>query len=531
MTTVHEAFYELLRAAGMTTVFGNPGSTELPLLDGFPEDFRYILGLQEAAAVAMADGYAQATGRPALVVLHTAAGTGNGMGSIINAGAANSPLVIIAGQQAREMIKTEAVLTNVGGAELPKPAVKGSYEAARPEDVPAAVARAIQFAQLPPRGPVFVSIPQDDWTATVDGDAMRQLRVRAVVGRTAPDPMALETLATRLRTARNPVLVIGSDVDAADAHREAVALAERARMPVWLAPMPSRWGFPSDHPYFRGVLPSGIRTLAEKLAGHDLVLSVGTPVFRYMEYLPGPQLPPGADLVAITSSPDEAARATMGDAIIADPKLALAALLRLVPASDRAEPTGREKPQAVTDETDQLSPEGVFETLNSSVPPDTVMVNESTSNVWPFWERVSLTPPGGYYFPGAGGLGFGLAGAVGVQLADPSRPVIGVMGDGAVHYGATAFWSARHHGIPVTWLVLRNGEYGALKNLTGLMGVHDIPGLELSGLDTTAVATAYGVESVLVHGRDELAAALKRAVAADTPQVVEVPVFTRSPYA
>ena len=187
MTTVREATFEMLRARGMTTVFGNPGSTELPFLADFPADFRYVLGLHEGAAVGMADGYAQASGRPALVNLHTAPGVGNAMGAIFNAQANKSPLVITAGQQARSLMTLQALLTNRDAARMPHPLVKWSYEPPRAEDVPHALARATHLAALPPKGPVFVSIPMDDWRAEVDDDAVRHQTTRTVDGpRAAP---------------------------------------------------------------------------------------------------------------------------------------------------------------------------------------------------------------------------------------------------------------------------------------------------------------------------------------------------------
>src|SRR5437660_2174809 len=207
MTTVRDATYDFLRRRGMTTMFGNPGSTELPMLAEFPEDFRYVLGLQEAVAVGMADGYAQASGRPTLVNLHTAPGVGNGMGAIFNAQANKSPLVVTAGQQARSLMTLQANLTNRDAVRLPHPLVKWSYEPPRAQDVPHALARATHLAALPPRGPVFVSIPLDDWEAEADEDLTRSVTVRAVNGRSVGDPAAVRELAQRLAEAASPVFV------------------------------------------------------------------------------------------------------------------------------------------------------------------------------------------------------------------------------------------------------------------------------------------------------------------------------------
>src|SRR3954464_15356904 len=180
MATVKEATYDLLRAHGITTIFGNPGSTELPMLADYPDDFQYVLGLQEATVVGMADGFAQASGRPALVNLHTAPGLGNAMGAIFNAHANHSPLVITAGQQARSLMTLQANLTNRAATRMPHPLVKWSYEPPRAEDVPHAIARAVHAASLPPKGPAFVSIPMDDWGAEVDEAAVKHATERTV---------------------------------------------------------------------------------------------------------------------------------------------------------------------------------------------------------------------------------------------------------------------------------------------------------------------------------------------------------------
>ena len=260
MATVREATFDLFRAHGMTTIFGNPGSTELPMLADFPEDFTYVLGLQELVVVGMADGYAQATGRPTHVNLHTAPGVGNAVGGIFNAQANKSPLVITAGQQVRAQITIEANLTNRDATVGPQPYVKYSHEPPRAQDVPVALGRAIHHAMLPPRGPAFVSIPMDDWNAEADEDRSAQARARQVSGRMGPDPDALTDLAARLAAAQRPVLVAGPDIDAAGAGTQAVALAERQRLPVWAS---------AGHRRLANRLPGGPSELRRRpAAGH-----------------------------------------------------------------------------------------------------------------------------------------------------------------------------------------------------------------------------------------------------------------------
>lgn len=523
MTSVREASFELFRAHGMTTVFGNPGSTELPMLSGWPDDFTYVLGLQEAVVVGMADGFAQASGRPALVNLHTAPGVGNAMGAIFNAQANHSPLVITAGQQVRPAITMQANLTNRDATRMAHPLVKWSYEPPRAEDVPHALARATHLATLPPKGPTFVSIPMDDWEVEIPDDYSRAAIERRTTGRAVADPKPIAELARRLESAANPVMVAGPDIDASGAWDAAVALAERQRLPVFASPAPGggRLGFPEGHPSFRGVLPPAIGPISETLAGHDLVLVVGASVFSYYPYMPGPLLPEGATLVAISSDPDEAARAPMGDAIVADVRLTVERLLEEVGESDRDPGESLPAPVAGPEE-DPITGTAAMNALAAAFPEDGIVVIEAPSATLALRNQLRISRPGSYYFCAGGGLGYGLSAAVGVQLAEPERPVVCVVGEGSAQYAVTAFWSAVAYGAPVTFLVLRNNEYAILKWFSDVEGVSGAPGLDLPGLDTAAIATGYGIGSVRVNTPDELREALAGAIAAGRPELVEV---------
>ena len=524
MASVREVTFELFREHGMTTIFGNPGSTELPMLAEFPDDFRYVLGLQEAVAVGMADGYAQGSGRPSHVNLHTAPGVGNGMGAIFNAQANHSPLLVTAGQQVRAQITMQANLTNRDATRVVHPFVKWSFEPPRAQDVPHALARAIHTAALAPRGPAFVSLPMDDWNEEADPESGRVVE-RTAEPRMGPDPAAIETLAQRLSAANNPVLVAGPDIDAAGAWGDAVALAERQRLPVFASPAPGggRLGFPEGHPLFQGVLPPAIGPVAETLKGRDLILVVGSSVFPYYPYIPGPLLPEGASLVAITSDPDEAARAPMGDVILADVGLALRALVQEVGEANRAEPEPLPEPSA-GDESDPITPTMAHNTLAQVFPDDGIVVLESPSSTLALRNQLRLSKPGSYYFGAGGGLGFGLAAALGVQLAQPDRPVVCVLGEGSAQYAITGFWTAAAYDIPVTFFVLRNEEYSILKWFADVEEVKGAPGLDLPALEVARVAEAYGVPAQMVSGRDELHSALQGAIGSGKPQLVEVPV-------
>jgi len=523
--TVREAAFDLFRAHGMTTMFGNPGSTELPMLADFPGDFRYVLGLQEAVVVGMADGFAQASGKTTVVNLHTAPGVGNAMGAIFNAQANHSPLLITAGQQARAQITLQANLTNRDATRMPHPLVKWSYEPPRAEDVPLALAHGAHLAGLAPRGPVFVSLPMDDWYAEADEADARAAIERQVTGRATADPEAVRALAERLDAAQNPVLVAGPDIDAAGAWETAIALAERQRLPVWASPATGgvRLGFPENHPNFRGVLPPAIGPVGQTLEGHDLILVAGSSVFPYYPHIPGPLLPEGARLVAITSDPDEAVRAPMGDAIVADVALTLAALLEQVPESSRPAPEPNPGPQEIPAE-DPLNASTVHTVLAEALPEDAIVVLESPSSTLALRNQLRISRPGSYYFSAGGGLGFGLAASVGVQLAQPDRPVVCVLGEGSAQYAITAFWSAVAYQAPVTFLVLRNEEYAILKWFAEVEQVNAAPGLDLPKLNVASVAEGYGVKAHRAKDRDEVAGALSTALASSQPELVEVPV-------
>ncbi|MGW7439127.1 benzoylformate decarboxylase [Streptomyces sp. NPDC054849] len=536
MRTVREAVLDVLRARGMTTVFGNPGSTELPMLKQFPEDFRYVLGLQEAVVVGMADGFALASGTTALVNLHTGPGTGNAMGAILNARANRTPMVVTAGQQVRAMLTMEALLSNPQATLLPQPAVKWAYEPPRPADVAPALARAVQLAETPPHGPVFVSLPMDDFDAELTEEEDRGARTaaaRRVTHVTGPAPDTLQDLADRIAGARSAVLVVGDDVDASGAWDAVVALAERTGLPVWAAPVSARVAFPRNHPQFRGELVPAIGPLTRQLTGHDLVVVIGAPVFRYYPYIPGSHLPDGAELILLTRDAEEAARAPVGDAVVADLALTARAL------ADRfADPLPAGGPAARPEERVQVTdgPEGVLTPLAAmtaiaqGAPAHTLWVNESPSNVPQFHEATRISTPGSYLFSAGGGLGFGAAAAVGAQLGAPDRPVVAVIGDGSIHYAVQALWTAATYKIPVTFVVLSNARYAILQWFAQIEHAQGAPGLDIPGLDITSIATGYGVRAHTAYGAGELTKLVRDAAAQqDGPVLIDVPITTELP--
>src|SRR6201998_2936070 len=324
--TIHEVTYDLLRELGLTTVFGNPGSTEETFLKNFPDDFTYVLGLQEASVVAMADGFAQSTGKPALVNVHTAAGMGNAMGNLVAAAKGNTPLIVTAGQQTREMVLCEPYLTNKDETVFTQRWVKWAYEPKRAEDVPAAFMRAYAVAVQPPAGPVFLSIPLDDWDKPALGPAV----VRTVSHRVSPDAERLREFAQRINGAQAPRLVFGPEVDRSGAWDAGVAFAEKVGAPVYGSSLPDRASFPEDHRLYQGQLPMTIAGVTEVLRGHDLVVVIGAQVFRYYPYVPGEYLPEGTHLLQITADPGLAGAAPVGDSVLGDTLLVLEQLVDLI---------------------------------------------------------------------------------------------------------------------------------------------------------------------------------------------------------
>jgi benzoylformate decarboxylase len=510
VATVRSAVHSVLERHGLTTIFGNPGSNELPFLAELPDAFDYVLGLHEGAVVGMADGYAQASGRPAVVNLHAASGSGNAMGALTNAVNARTPLVVIAGQQVRSVIGMEGMLANVDATALPKPLVPFAAEPACAADVPRALTQTIFEAQAR-RAPTYLSLPYDDMDADAGTGAELVAERSLRVGRSA-NAAQLDWLNEQVTSARCPALVFGGDIDSQGHFDRAVCLAEALDAPVWAAPSEFRLPFPNRHRLFRGVLPAGIASIARALSGHDLVVVFGAPVFRYHQHEPGPYLAEGTRLLQITDDTGAATRSPFGTALVADPGAVMQVLLdrignRREPVDEAVRWLAPEPP--VTSEVDgALHPEEVFAALREIQPPETTYVVESTATKEAFWSQMDLRQPASYYFPASGGLGFGLPATVGVQMACADRPVVGVIGDGSANYGITGLWTAAQRAIPATFVILRNGTYGALRWFADLLDAPKAPGMEIPGIDFVRIAEGYGVPAVAVSSREDLHEAL-----------------------
>lgn len=527
MTTVWEAFYDLLRHYGMTTVFGNPGSTEQPMLKNFPSDFHYVLGLQEASVVGMADGYSQATRKPVLVSLHTSAGTGNAMGNIMTAYLNKTPLIIVAGQQTRKMLIGEPLLTNREETTLPKPWVKWAYQPNRAEDVPAALIRAIATATTAPAGPVFLSVPMDDWAA----ELATVPKPRTVTSRTAPDPDAIALYAQEIRGAKNLALVFGQEVDRSLGWGAAVTLAELLAAPVYQAPISDRAVFPGTHPLYRGSLPIAQGPLGMALKEYDLVLVVGAEVWRYYPWVPGEVLQPGTRVLHVTNDHDYAARALVGDCIIADSNLTLRALCELLkdsPPSFKAQPTPA-KPQHKATDGPVMSAMEAWCALAALRPRDALVVQESPSNGFHLAAAWPTEQPESYFTFASGGLGWAAPAAVGIALAQKEkstkRKTILVIGDGSLHYSVQSIYSAVQNKLDVVYLVPNNEEYAILKQFALLEKTPNVPALDLPGLDAVAIGKAYGCPSYRAKNVTELQDVFKQALDVQGPVLIEFPIL------
>jgi benzoylformate decarboxylase len=523
MTSVRDRAYNVLRAYGVTTVFGNPGFTELPFLAGFPDDFTYHLGLQEAAVIGMADGFAQASGRPVLVNLHNAPGVGNALGNLKTAYHNKTPLIITAGQQRRDMLLNEPGFFAKDARDLPKPYVKWSYEPARAQDIPAALARAILIATQAPAGPVFLSLPLDDWEAEADPEPTP---IRTVSVRTAPDPDAVSAAATRIAASVRPALIMGAGVDRSRAFDVAVQLAEKLNAEVYGAPGASNAGFPETHPLFRFGLTFEREALRRALTGHDLIVVIGAAVFDFDAGGIGPTLPDGAELIQFTDDPEEAARSLVGDAVVGDVGLAMKALVAALPTPNRtvaSAPAGNPLPEQAPDAP--ISAHTLFAALEAHRPADSVIVLEASSHGSAMHQRMRMATPGGFYYAGVGGIGFALPCAVGVQLAEPDRRVICALGDGALLYSVQAIWTAVKTNARVVIIVLDNRGYVVLKESGDFLGVgHDQPGLDVSGVDHLALARGFGAEAYRIERADELVPAFEKAFKAKGPVLLSIAV-------
>lgn len=521
--TVRAAVIRWMRDVGIDTVFGNPGSTELPMFRDFPSDFCYVLGLQESVVVGMADGYAQVMRNAALVNLHSAAGVGHAMGNIFTAFKNQTPLIVTAGQQARSMLPFDPFLCSAQATDLPKPYVKWACEPARAEDVPLALARAYQIAMQPPCGPVFVSIPADDWDRVTDWVEPRQ-----VSHRLAPEPQALARVAEALARCERPAFVVGAGVDRDDAVDAVVQLAERHQAAVYAAPMSARCGFPERHVLFKGFLPAMRERIVQQLEGHDLILVLGAPAFIYHVEGQGPVVPSGARLFQIVDDAHTAAWTPSGDSVVASTDLAVQALLEATQARSRLAPQPRTCAAPATASV-PMSVAYALQTLDQVRGVHDVVVEEAPGSRTVMQAYLPMNGGESFYTMASGGLGYGMPAAVGVALARqrlglPGR-VIGLIGDGSSMYSIQALYSAAQLKLPITFVILNNRRYAALQDFAPVFGYAagaKPAGTELPDLDFVLLAQGQGMDAQRVDDPRDLAAALQAGLAFNGPRLIEL---------
>jgi benzoylformate decarboxylase len=542
------AMMEQLVADGVRHIFGNPGTTEqgfMDILQDYPQ-VEFMLALHEGVAVSMADAYARLTRRPAFVEVHTAPGLGNALGMMHNAAIGKTPLVIYAGHSPSRVLVQEPHLSGPL-VDMARPVCKWAAEIHHAHDVPRALRRAFKTAMTPPQGPVFLSLPMDTLDAEADVDigptTYTHWRGRA-------DAALMADVARRLLAARRPMLMVGDSVALADAQADAVALAELAGLPVFEC-YASEFNVPATHPLYLGninfVTPGPARAT---LDGCDCLLVVGAPLFQliFPEAEQSP-LPAGASLIQIDINPWELGKnITPEISALADPKAALAEIAEQVrrlrtpaqaaAAAERAAAIA-ERTRAARARYHEAARKGwdgvpitaprLMHEIREAVPDEALIVAEAITNQAHLSAAIEPTEPGRMIRVRGGGIGPGLPGTLGAQVAQPGRPVIGVCSDGAAMYSITALWTAAHHRLPVTWVMLNNAAYRILKlNMVDYLGPA-ARGRKFVAMDLTdpdlrfdRMAEAMGVRGRRVERPEDLGPALREAIAHDGPSLVDV---------
>jgi benzoylformate decarboxylase len=507
--TVRDATFDVFRRRGLTTLFANPGSTEVPFLVGLPDDMRFVLALHEGSVVGLATGWAIARGAPALALLHTTAGLGNAVGALATARVNRAPIVTIVGQQDRRHLVFEPFLAGrLSG-------LAGEYpvwvdQPVRAQDVPGAIDRAWHEASTH-RGPAVVSVHMDDWAAPADEEREDAAPLRLLRARAA-DAAVVSDLASFMAEAAAPALVVGAGADDPDTWAALVELAERLVAPVYQESFGARSGFPQDHRLFAGYLPADRPRLREKLAPYDAILVVGAPVFRQSPYAPGRFTSPDQRIALVSEDPDEIHRAPVELAVLAPPADTCRRLAGELPQRDAPAPARFVSPPAPEPPAagEQLTASHVLAALAARIPREAIVVEEAPVDRPELHDRLLAREPLGFVSAAMGGLGFALAGATGVRMAQPERPVVAVVGDGSSIYGIQALWSAAYYQVGVLFVILSNGGYAIMDRLAERHGV-DSPWPSFD-LDVAALARAFGCEAHRLSTHDELIGTLDEVI-------------------
>jgi benzoylformate decarboxylase len=525
--TVRDATHDVMRALGLTTIFANPGSTEISFLVDLPDDLSFVLALHEASVVGLASGHALGTGEPAFALLHTTAGLGNAVAALATARVNHAPLVVMVGQQDRRHLALEPFLAGrLHG-------LAGEYpvsvdQPVRPQDVPGAIVRA-HHAAATARGPALVIVPMDDWLAPAP-EAHEIIGPERIVRANVAAPEAIDELAALLEEAEAPAIVTGAGADTPAGWAGLVALAERLGCPVFTEPFGARAGFPQNHPQFAGTLSHARSRLRETLRPFDVVLAVGAPIFRVYNFEPGPLVTPGTRLAQVTEDPDEAHRSPAELTVLAEPGAVCQGLAeRLQQRSPAAPAPARPEPLAPPAPGEPLRAGHVFDALVARLAPDAILIEESPSSRPELNVRVPARAPMGLLSAAMGGLGFALPAAAGVKLALPDRPVLTVAGDGASMYAIQALWSAARYGAGALFLVMANGRYAVMDALAANTG-KAAPWPAFEDVDITAMARALGCPAERIETYDELIARFDEVIPTlaerDEPLLLEIAVAT-----
>ena len=527
-----DALLEVLDSEGVTHVFGNPGTTELPLIDALAArpDLTYVLALQEASVVAMADGYARATGRPAFVNLHTSAGLGNAIGNLTNAVANHAPLVVTAGQQDRRHLFTDPLL---GGdlVGLAHPVAKWTHEVRNLTELGTILRRAFNDAAIPPKGPVFVSLPMD--LLDEEGDAPVPPK-SSIDLRTVPAAAALQQLADLLEeTSPKDLAMVVAD-EAEDAVNDMVRLAEALGCAVYAASLHASLVFPTGHHLFAGPLPPQAVGMADKLGRYRRVLAIGGHPFLAYPYTPGPAIPPTTELLHVSPDATRLGRthpARLG--LVGDPGATAQALAQLLKPRPPTTVEHQDFDTTALDRYDAkpVHPMAASHALLRAVPPDTAVVDEAITTGTYVRGLHRATKPRRYFFARGGGLGWGMPAAVGVALALDNEPVLCVVGDGSAMYSPQALWTAANQKAPVVFAVVDNRQYLILKR--ALDGRKDeasrrgaYVGMDIDDppVDFVAVAQSMGVPAQRVDSAHDIGDAVQTALQRQGPTLLEIPI-------
>ena len=537
---------EILRSSGVRYLFGNPGTTELPFLDALPDSgLEYIVALQEATAVAAADGYAQASGQAGIVNLHVLPGVANGVSILHNASRARSPIVVTAGQQDTRLLLDEPILSG-DMVRLTEQFTKWSYEVRRADEAPVAMRRALKLALTPPTGPVFLSLPMDLMTHVVEDTAAAAPDVRAAL---SADPSAIDRAAALLASAKNPLIVAGDGVARGRALPAIVALAERLGARVHGEPIYRRTVFPGDHALWRGGLFPTVPAVRKAFDGADAALVVGASMFTWFLHAPGAAIPPDLPLVQVGDDAWEVGkshRISLG--IVADVGATLRALddrlaarmseaqrsaaTRRVEAmrAQRTMLVGQARAAAEADATrTPISQPFLMHTLGAVMPAGAVVVDESATSLGHVLRYLPSSTPDSFFGGKTGTLGWAMGAAIGVQLALPKRKIVATIGDGSVMYAPQALWTAARYKLPITYVVPNNSSYAILK--AGMLGMGlpsakkgIYPGMDLidPAIDYVALARALGVRAERVEKPGDLRDVLTACLAHPGPSLVDV---------